>query len=54
MEWNESQQKWLMKMKRSKVMLQEFFDCNNVRKYFKGLNKSVPQSYELIIRKLVF
>jgi hypothetical protein len=52
MEWNEGQQKWLMKLKRNEAMIQEFFDCENVRKYFNGLNKSIPSTYKINISKL--
>ncbi len=52
MEWNELQQKWLMKLRKSKALLQEFFDCQNVRKYFVGLDKKVSTPYSMVIKKL--
>lgn len=48
-EWNENAQKWLMKLPHSKAFIYDFWDCGNMRKAFPGLNKNVPQEFEIAI-----
>jgi len=53
MEWMpKPQNQWHMSLKRSGLFLQEFFNCGQIKNFFKGLDKDNVSIYEITIRKI--
>jgi len=53
MEWGGSQNRqWMMNLLRSKFFLMNFPDCKNVNRYFDGMDKSMSNKFEIIIRPI--
>lgn len=50
--WNEHDQKWFMISTMTERFLYEFFDCENMHRFFKGINTEKPMNYELQIRSI--
>jgi hypothetical protein len=50
-EWNEKEQKWLMKQARTGAFIYDFWDCANFRKFFDA-DKEKSAKYRIIIEKL--
>ena len=53
MKWNKHKQIWMMTDCLTHRFLQEFFDCENIRKYFPDLDEKGDNVYTLIISKEV-
>lgn len=50
-EWNEKEQKWLMKHARTKAFIYDFWDCTNFRHFFEA-EKDKSSKYRITIEKL--
>ena len=50
MKWNEATEQWRMLTLDDRV-LQEIYDCENVYRYFEGLDKNHSCLYEVEIKK---
>lgn len=50
-EWNEKEQKWLMKHARTRVFIYDFWDCANFRKFFEA-DKVKQSKYKITIEKI--
>ena len=48
-EWNEHDQKWFMTSTMTGRFIVEFYDCENIHRFFKNINTEKPMSYELQI-----
>lgn len=51
MQWNEAEQKWLMKL-RDGTFVYDFWDCKTVRKAFKDISKEKTAKYRVTIEKI--
>jgi len=47
MKWNEPTEQWRMMFKGK--MIQEYFDCPNFNRFFKGADKKTPKTYKITI-----
>lgn len=47
MTWNEESEKWILTLDGDKVY--DFWNCGNVKRLFKKLDKNIPQTYKINI-----
>lgn len=51
MEWNEPNQKWLMKAKKTGNLINDFWDCHTMPLLFDDLDKARVKGYKITIEE---